>query len=351
MGKHAISITLTDEEKQELDRLVNAPSTPQKLVRRATIVLRAADGWTNQQMIDSGLGTGVTIAAWRTRFANMRLDGLKDIPKPGRPKTYDEKKESAILAATLKKPKGRTHWSTRAMAQAQGVSQSTISRLWRQHGLKPHRVETFKYSKDPELKAKVIDVVGLYLHPPENAVVLCVDEKTQIQALDRTQPKLQLQPWQVEKHTHDYVRHGTTSLFAALEVATGRVVGQCHEHHRHQEFLSFLREIDKNYPESEIHLVMDNYSTHKHAKVRKWLAKRPRYHLHFTPTSASWMNQIETWFGILHRQAIQRGIFRSVKSLIAAIHAFLEQWNENTEPFKWVKTADEILEKAVPKNK
>ncbi|GMA49225.1 IS630 family transposase [Alicyclobacillus contaminans] len=351
MGKRAIEITLTDDERDQLEQWVRSPSTPQKLVRRAQIVLRAADGWTNQQMVKAGLGTGVTIALWRTRFAELRLDGLKDVPKPGRPKQISKEKETEIIASTLKPPRGRTHWSTRCMAEAQHVSQSTISRLWRKHGLKPHRTETFKYSQDPELEAKVVDIVGLYMDPPEKALVLCVDEKSQIQALDRTQPKLPLQPWQVERHTHDYVRHGTTSLFAALNVATGEVIGQCHRRHRHQEFLQFLRVIDRHYPEGEIHLVLDNYSTHKHQAVRKWLTKRPRFHLHFTPTSASWMNQIETWFGILHRQALERGVFRSVKALTAAIHTFLDAWNENAKPFKWVKRAEEILEKANPKNK
>ncbi|GMA52558.1 hypothetical protein GCM10025857_39150 [Alicyclobacillus contaminans] len=279
-------------------------STPQKLVRRAQIVLRAADGWTNQQMVKAGLGTGVTIALWRTRFAELRLDGLKDVPKPGRPKQISKEKETEIIASTLKPPRGRTHWSTRCMAEAQHVSQSTISRLWRKHGLKPHRTETFKYSQDPELEAKVVDIVGLYMDPPEKALVLCVDEKSQIQALDRTQPKLPLQPWQVERHTHDYVRHGATSLFVALNVATGEVTGQCHRRHRHQEFLQFLRVIDRHYPEGEIHLVLDNCSTHKHQTVRKWLTKYsvlrntelPSHLARWLPTLQSQLNCVKFEF-------------------------------------------------------
>lgn len=347
MSRRAISITLSEQDRATLEHWVRSPSTPQKMVRRAEIVLRAADGCTNEELVKAGLGSGVTVGRWRQRFAEFGMDGLQDIPKPGRPRVISDEKVTELLATSLTKPKGRTHWSSRELAKQQGVSQSTVSRLWRKHNLKPHRVETFKYSNDPELEPKVVDVVGLYLNPPEKALVLCIDEKSQIQALDRTQPKLQLKPGQVERHTHDYVRHGTTSLFAALNVATGEVLGQCHARHRHQEFLQFLRAIDKTYPEGEIHLVMDNYATHKHANVRKWLSKRPRYHLHFTPTSASWMNQIETWFGILHRQALERGVFRSVQSLIAAIHSFMEQWNEGAAPFKWVKSADEILAKAV----
>ena len=233
-------------------------------------MLRAADEWTNEQMVKAGLGSGVTVGRWRQRFAEFGMDGLQDIPKPGRPRVISDEKVTELLATSLTKPKGRTHWSSRELAKQQGVSQSTVSRLWRKHNLKPHRVETFKYSNDPELEPKVVDVVGLYLNPPEKALVLCVDEKSQIQALDRTQPKLQLKPGQIERHTHDYVRHGTTSLFAALNVTTGEVLGQCHARHRHQEFLQFLRAIDKAYPEGEIHLVMDNYATHKHANVRKW---------------------------------------------------------------------------------
>lgn len=324
---------------------------PQRLVRRAQIVLRAAAGESSTAITAAGLGSRPTVSLWRVRFAEQRLAGLQDVPKPGRPRRINEQQVSRFLARTMTKPKGRTHWSTRALARDQDISQSTASRLLRQHGLKPHRVETFKFSADPELEAKVVDVIGLYLHPPEGALVLSVDEKSQIQALDHTQPLLPMRPGQVERHTHDYKRHGTTSLFAALNVASGQVLGQCHGRHRHQEFIRFLGVIDRAYPQGAIHLIMDNYATHKHPAVRRWLAKRPRYQFHFTPTSASWMNQVETWFGILQGQALERGRFVSVSALTAAIHAFLTRWNEGASPFHWVKTADQILAKAVRHSK
>ena len=265
----------------------------------------------------------------------------------GRPATYDRELADRVVALTLSPPpSGYTHWSSRQVGEELGVSKNTVLRIWQAHRLQPHRTQTFKFSTDPRLAEKVTDVVGLYLHPPEKAIVLCVDEKSQIQALDRTQPLLPLRPGQVERRTHDYKRHGTTTLFAALDVATGEVTGQCTLRHRHQEFLQFLRLLDRTYPEQELHLVLDNYSTHKHPKVRAWLALRPRFHLHFTPTSASWMNQVETWFSLLHRGAIRRGVFQSVGHLVSAIHRFLQAWNENCHPFAWVKTADQILAKA-----
>ena len=351
MGRSGVAISVSDDERRTLEQWVRAPTMPQRLVRRAQIVLRAAAGESSAAMTAAGLGSRPTVSLWRARFSEQGVAGLQDVPKPGRPRRIDEQQVSRFLARTMTRPKGRTHWSTRALARDQGISQSTASRLLRRHGLKPHRVETFKFSADPELAAKVVDVVGLYLHPPEGALVLSVDEKTQIQALDHTQPLLPLRPGQVERHTHDYKRHGTTSLFAALNVATGQVLGQCHARHRHQEFLLFLRAIDRAYPEGELHLVLDNYATHKHPAVWRWLAKRRRYRLHFTPTSASWMNQVETWFGILQGQALERGTFVSVTALTAAIHAFLAHWNGGASPFQWVKTADEILAKAIRKPK
>jgi transposase len=246
-------------------------------------------------------------------------------------------------------PEGTTHWSARRLAQRTGISITTIQRIWAEAQLKPHRTETFKFSTDPELVAKVHDVVGLYLHPPERAIVLSVDEKTQIQALDRTQPMLPLRPGQVERHTHDYKRNGTTSLFAALEVATGKVTQESRPRHTAADFLAFLRRIDRVYPADELHVILDNVSTHKTEAVRDWLALHPRIHFHFTPTSASWLNQVETWFGILTRQAIRRGAFNSVKALIAMIDLFTRSWNSGASPFRWVKTADEILAKAVRK--
>jgi transposase len=250
------------------------------------------------------------------------------------------------VAATLIPPEGMTHWSARRLAKQVGVSHSTVHRIWQAHDLKPHRVETFKFSRDPQLREKVIDIVGLYLNPPEQALVLGVDEKSQIQALERTQPLLQLRPGQVERHTHDYKRNGTTTLFAALNIATGEVIGECHPRHRHQEFLKFLNQLNKEVPDKELHLILDNYGTHKQEKVQRWLKRHKRFHLHFTPIGASWLNMVEIWFGILTNQAIRRGSFGSVGHLIGAIKAFLSRWNEGAKPFVWTKTAEQILARA-----
>ena len=317
---------------------------------RARIVLAAADGTANER-IAAQLGVHrMTVLLWRGRFLRERMAGLADAPRPGREPTYDRAARDRVIAFTLEPPPfGTTHWSSRAMAARTGISVTTVQRIWRSANLKPHRTETFKFSTDPDLVAKVRDVVGLYLSPPERAIVLSVDEKTQIQALDRTAPMLPMKPGQVERHTHDYKRNGTTHLFAALEVATGKVTTQTRNRHTAADFLAFLRQVERAYPEGELAVVLDNVSSHKTPAIRKWLDEHPRISFHFTPTSASWMNQIETWFGILSRQAIRRGSFRSVKELIAMIAAFTAQWNEGSTPFHWVKTADQILAKAVRK--
>ena len=341
---------MSGAERDGLRALGRAGTTQQRLATRARIVLRAADGVANDR-IAAELGVDkMTVLLWRRRFGSGRVAGLRDAPRPGRAWTYDRAVRDRVIALTLEAPPdGTTHWSARRMAARTGISITTVQRIWAEAHLKPHRVETFKWSTDPELVTKVRDVVGLYVNPPEQAIVLSLDEKTQIQALDRTQPMLPLRPGQVERHTHDYERHGVTSLFAALEVATGQVTQQTRARHTGADFLAFLRRLERVYPSQELHVVLDNVSTHKTPAVRAWLAAHPRITFHFTPTSASWMNQVETWFGILTRQAIRRGSFRSVKELIAMIDAFTRQWNAGSSPFTWVKTADEILAKAVRK--
>jgi transposase len=286
------------------------------------------------------------VISWRGRYERSGLRGLEDQPRSGRPRQIDHDR---IISATLRPPPpslGVTHWSSRLLASRLKVANTTVARAWRDYGVQPWRAQTFKFSTDPELVAKVTDVVGLYLAPPENAVVLCVDEKSQIQALDRTAPMLPMQPGLPERRTHDYVRHGTTTLFAALEIATGKITGRCQPRHRHQEFLRFLKQVARAYPGVELHLVMDNYAAHKRIEIRDWLAANPRVHVHFTPTSASWMNLVEVWFGIIQRQAIHRGTFGSVKDLTGAIRAFIDGWNDRAHPFVWTKPADQILAKA-----
>ena len=313
-------------------------------------MLRAADGVANQRIATELSVSPMTILLWRRRFLTDRLAGLRDAPRPGRAPTYGRADHDRVIALTLAPPPdGTTHWSARRMAARTAISITTVQRIWATAGLKPHRVETFKWSTDPELVTKVRDVVGLYLAPPERAIVLSVDEKTQIQALDRTQPMLPLRPGQVERHTHDYERHGTTSLFAALNVATGEVTQQARARHTGADFLAFLRRLERVYPDEELHVILDNVSTHKTPAVRSWLERHPRITFHFTPTSASWLNQIETWFSVLTRQAIRRGSFRSVQELITLIDTFTRNWNAGATPFAWVKTADEILAKAVRK--
>jgi transposase len=347
MAGIARKIEVSNEDRETLLKWKRSPTTPQKLVRRADIILAAAEGLNNKAISERGLGSVQTICLWRKRYAQYGIEGLQDEPKPGRPCTMGRDKIAEIVATTLTPPQGVTHWSARRLAKQVGVGKSTVHRIWQAYDLKPHRVETFKFSKDPELKEKVVDIVGLYLNPPEQALVLGVDEKSQIQALERTQPMLPLLPGKVARHTHDYKRNGTTTLFAALNVATGEVIGECHPRHRHQEFLKFLKQLDKEVPGKELHLVLDNYGTHKHQKVQRWLKRHRRFHLHFTPTGASWMNMVEIWFGILTNQAIRRGSFDSVAHLIGAIKAFLAHWNEGAKPFVWTKTAEQILAKAV----
>jgi transposase len=295
--------------------------------------------------------TRPTVTLWRSRYRERGLAGLTDQKRPGRPRTVDR---ADIIAATLNPPPkslGVTHWSSRLLAGRLGVDHSTIAGVWQDYGVKPWRAETFKFSTDPELEAKVVDIVALYLAPPENAVVLCCDEKSQIQALNRTQKTLPLQPGYPEQRTHDYVRHGTTSLFAALEIATGQVTGICKNRHRHTEFLAFLKHVARAYPDVELHLVMDNYATHKHPKVKAWLAANPRIHVHFTPTSGSWLNLVEVWFSIIEKQAIHRGSFTSVRELTAKIREFITGWNTRKHPFIWTKPADQILDKINRKRK
>jgi transposase len=346
MAGIARKIEVSDEDRETLHKWKKSPRTPQNLVRRADIILAAAEGLNNKAISERGLGSEQTICLWRKRYAERGIEGLQDEPKPGRPRRIGQDKTAEIVATTLTPPEGMTHWSARRLAKQVGVSHSTVHRIWQAYDLKPHRTETFKFSTDPQLKEKVVDIVGLYLNPPEQALVLGVDEKSQIQALSRTQPLLQLRSGQVERHTHDYKRNGTTTLFAALNVATGEVIGECHPRHRHQEFLKFLKQLDKEVADKELHLILDNYGTHKQEKVQKWLKRHKRFHLHFTPIGASWMNMVEIWFGILTNQAIRRGNFDSVAHLVGAIKAFLSRWNERAKPFVWTKTAEQILAKA-----
>jgi transposase len=344
-------VQLSDADRDTLAMIRRAPSTPQGLALRAGIALMAADGAGNATIAHS-LGCSLpTVVQWRRRCAERGIAGLYDEAGRGRPPTYAQSVLDQIVATTMSRPpRGMTHWSSRTVAERVGVSQTTVCRVWRAHQLQPHRTRSFKFSDDPDLVRKVTDVIGLYLHPPEHAVVLCTDEKSQIQAIDRTQPMLPLRPGQVERRTHDYLRHGTTTLFAALDVTTGVVTAHCYAAHRHQEFLRFLKLIHRTYPRGQIHLVVDNYTTHKHPAVKDWLTQQLRFRLHFTPTSASWMNQVETWFSILTRKAIRRGSFKSVAVLTAAIRRFIDEWNDHCQPFAWVKTPEEVLAKAIRKD-
>ncbi|GAC1663873.1 MAG: IS630-like element ISMsm5 family transposase [Candidatus Limnocylindrales bacterium] len=343
-------LTVDEPELAALRSLARAGRTEQRLATRARIVLRAVEGQPNNRIAAELHVAPMTVLLWRRRFARERLAGLHDAARPGRERVYGRAERDRVIALTLSAPPaGLSHWSSRRLAREVGMSTRTVQRIWKEAGLQPHRTETFKFSTDPELEAKVRDVVGLYLDPPARAIVLSLDEKTQIQALDRTQPMLPLRPGQVERHTHDYKRNGTTSLFAALEVATGRVTKEARERHTADDFLHFLRLVARTYPKGRVHVILDNVSTHKTPDVQRWLRGHRRFTFHFTPTSASWMNQVETWFGILTRQAIRRGSFGSVKELVAMIDAFTEQWNAGASSFAWVKTADEILAKAVRK--
>jgi transposase len=349
LGRPKTTLTVTDDERLKLTTWAKRPTSAQRLALRARIVLACADGLTNRA-VAARLGlTPHTVGKWRGRFLAGRLEGLADEPRPGAPRTVTDAQVEAVIARTLEgKPNDATQWSTRLMAKAAGVSQSAVVRIWHAFGLKPHLSATFKLSTDPFFIEKVRDIVGVYLSPPAKAVVLCVDEKSQVQALDRTQPLLPLGPGQVERQTHDYVRHGTTSLFAALDVATGRVIGACYRRHRHQEFLKFLEQIDAAIPEEEgvsLHLILDNYGTHKTPAVKRWLLRHPRYVLHFTPTSGSWLNQVERFFAALTERRLRRGVFRSVAALEAAIKEYLERHNQDPQPFVWTASAERIFSK------
>ena len=345
MGKPAAAIELKEQERAELQRLASRRRTAQGLARRAKIVLLAAADFENKA-IAARLGADEnTVGKWRRRFAERRLDGLHDEPRPGAPRQIGDDEIAETIRLTLETtPPNATHWSLRGMAWATGYAPSTIHRIWHAFGLQPHRVETFKLSADPFFVEKVRDIVGLYLDPPERALVLSVDEKSQIQALDRTQPLLPMRPGQPERRSHDYTRHGTLSLFAALDVATGKVIGKCYTRHRAKEFLKFLRTIEANVPgDLDVHLIMDNYATHKTPAIRKWLAARPRWHVHLTPTSASWINQVERFFAELTDKQIRRGVHRSTHELEAAITGYIDNVNANPKPFSWTRSADAIL--------
>ncbi len=344
----AVAITLTEEERATLTKWSRGRRTPARVVLRAKIVLAAADGRENQD-IAAELGcTRRTVGTWRNRFAAHRLAGIEsDAPRGGRTPTVRSAKEAEVIARTTQEtPPGATHWSTRTMAAAVGISKATVQRIWRDNGLQPHRTKTFKVSNDPRFAEKLVDVVGLYLDPPEHALVLSCDEKSQIQALDRTQKSLPLFPGRLQTLTHDYKRNGTTTLFAAISVADGLVISQCQPRHRHQEWLKFLKRIDaRTPPELDLHLIVDNYATHKHPRVLAWLARHPRFQLHFTPTSSSWLNLIERWFRDLTQRRLKRGVFRSVAELQQAIQEYIDHHNANPKAFVWTKTAGDILDK------
>jgi transposase len=346
-GRPKAPLVLTEEERQTLERWARRHTSAQAVALRARIVLACAEGATNVA-VATQLGIWPqTVAKWRGRFVRERLEGLADEPRLGRPRTIADDQVEQVIVATLEQPPPDhdTHWSTRSMARATGMSQTAISRIWRAFGLKPHLEQTWKLSADPQFIDKVRDIVGLYLDPPERALVLCVDEKSQIQALDRSAPTLPILPATPARRSHDYVRHGTASLFAALDVASGQVISSVHRRHRHQEFLKFLKTIDKAVPAGlELHLVCDNYATHKTPAIKTWLLRHPRFHLHFTPTSASWLNLVERWFAELTNRKLRRSSHRSVAELEADLNAWIAAWNQDPKPFVWTKTADEILD-------
>ena len=353
-NRPAPALVLRAGDREELERWTRTSKVGASAAKRARIVLLAADGVANTRIAELTDATVTTVLNWRGRYQDRGIAGLADAPRPGRPRSLDHRR---IVAETLKPPPkklGVTHWSSRLLADRLKVSASAIQRAWRAYGVKPWKAESFRFSTDPELVGKVADICGLYLAPPENAIVLCVDEKSQIQALDRTVPVLPMQPGLIERRSHDYYRHGTSTLFAALDIATGQVTAALKPRHRHQEFLAFLKQIERAYRDVldeagqpvELHLVMDNYAAHKHKNVRDWLAQHPRFFVHFTPTHASWMNLVEVWFGIVERQAIRRGVFKSVKDLNTKIRAFIDGWNDRSHPFVWTKTAERVLAKA-----
>jgi len=339
---------LSVSEREQIQQWEAAHGTPQQVALRCRIVLAAADGQSDVAIAQQLSVNRKTVILWRQRFSDQRLDALWEIaPGRGRKPHYDDEKIAQIVDATLRtKPEGMTHWSCRTMAVSQGVSKSTINNIWQAHQLKPHRVKTFKLSRDPKFLEKMTDVIGLYLNPPQQAIVLCVDEKSQIQALDRTQPGLPIKKGRCGTMTHNHKRNGTTTLFAALELLQGKVIGQCHQRHRHQEFLKFLHTLDQEFPGAvPLHLIVGNYGTHKHEKVQSWLKRHPRFVLHFVPTSSSWLNLVERWFGHLDQKAIRRGVFRSVDELKASIDAFTTAWNKDPKPFVWTATVESITEK------
>jgi len=344
-GRPIPPLTLTADERDTLERWARRPTTAQALAERARVILGCVAGKSNTVVARELRLTKQTVGKWRTRFLSKRLDGLLDEPRPGAPRRISDAHVERVMRLTLETvPRDATHWSTRAMARRCGLSQTAVSRIWRAFALQPHRVETFKLSKDPLFIEKVRDIVGLYLNPPDKALVLCVDEKAQIQALDRSQPLLPMRPGQVERRSHDYTRHGTTSLFAALNMKTGKVIGEFHRRHRAKEFRQFLDTIAAAVPTSlDVHLILDNYGTHKTPMIHRWLARHPRVHVHFTPTGASWINLVERWFATLTDKQLRRGVHRSTRQLEAAISHYIEVTNEGPKPFVWTKTADEIL--------
>jgi transposase len=345
-GRPIPPLVLTDEQQDTLLSWTRRRNSAQALALRARIILACASGKSNTVVARETGCSLPTVGKWRSRFRTIGVDGLLDEARPGAPRRIGDQEVEKVIVRTLEQvPTGATHWSTRSMAQASGLSQSAISRIWRAFALQPHRSESFKLSRDPLFIDKVRDIVGLYMNPPDRALVLCVDEKSQIQALNRTQPLLPMRPGQVERRTHDYVRHGTTSLFAALDVKTGKIIGECHRRHRAKEFRQFLQTVDANVPaQLDIHLVLDNYGTHKTPAIRRWLASHPRFHTHFTPTSASWLNMVERWFALLTQKRIRRGTFSSTRALEAAIREFVDVHNQQRRPFVWTKTADQIFE-------
>jgi transposase len=345
-GRPKAELILSDAERETLLGWSRRAKTAQALALRSRIVLACADGASNKEVAAGLRVTPATVGKWRTRFITARLEGLADEPRPGAARTITDEQVEAVIVKTLEEAPagGDTHWSTRSMAKTQGMSQTAISRIWRAFGLKPHLVDTWKLSKDPQFIEKVRDIVGLYLDPPDLAMVLCVDEKSQMQALDRSAPVLPMMPAVPGRQTSDYIRHGTTSLFAALDIATGKIIGSHQRRHRHQEFLKFLKTIDKNTPaELDLHLICDNYATHKTPAIKTWLAAHPRIHLHFTPTSGSWLNLVERWFAELTRRKLRRSTHHSVKELETDVNAWIKAWNDDPKPFVWTKTADEIL--------
>ena len=346
-GRPKTPIVLSVEDQLQLSAITNSRSMPHGLVTRARIILMAAEGHNNRIIAEKVALSPQMVCKWRQRYIDQGFKGLHDELRPGRPRSISDEEVAMVIQKTLKtKPEDATHWTVRSLARETELTRPTIHRIWRVFGLQPHRQKNFKLSTDPFFVEKVRDIVGLYLNPPDKAMILCVDEKSQIQVLNRTQPVLPMGLGYVEGITHDYVRHGTTTLFAALNVATGEVLTACKRRHRHQEYLNFLKRVNTNVPEDlEIHLVVDNYAIHKHPQVKRWLAAHPRYHVHYTPTSASWLNQVEIWFNIITQRAIRRGTFKSVKKLVAKINQFVEQYNAATRPFVWTATADSILEK------